>query len=393
MPETGITEANAGIPAAMPPGISSGDATERPVLTELCKSASEAQKHGDPYFFYAEESIGERNAMPVKKQPLQYVPKHLDWYCRICGVWVDDEQESIVCSHDECEDVYHLNCTGLKVLPEGEWYCPTPGCIHSRGSILPKSVPGAEPCSHRWEAMEPLNVGGHRYRRVLCDGEHVYFALTPFARDMTGLQHKELADAMRTTSGYPDFVYIRESIFPHDVARLRELRMMNGATRNRAFITADALFRVFKKPWTPFVEQQLTALRAALEADEAQQRTSGTDPNGHGMKRAREDSTVDDDDDTEVMDQKGVEVDLDEENAVQAHPVLDGIAQLQQNIMHFRATITNLESEFESLKKAVEEKMAASASAPQTTEATPSAQTVPSQPQQQQEQSQPVQWQ
>ena len=53
----------------------------------LCKTATEAQKQGQPYFIYNEE------ALPLKKQPLQYVPKYNDWYCRICGCWVDDEQE------------------------------------------------------------------------------------------------------------------------------------------------------------------------------------------------------------------------------------------------------------------------------------------------------------
>jgi len=391
MPETGLTE-----PAAMASNVTPSDAVaaERPVVAELPKSATEALKCGEPYFFYYEESVAERNAMAVKKQPLQYVPKHLDWYCRICGQWVDDEQESIVCSHDECEDVYHLKCTGLKVLPEGEWYCPEPGCIHSRGSILPKAVPGAEPCSHRWESMPPLHVGTHSYRRVLCDGERVYYALTPFARDMTGLQDKELADAMRTTSGYPDYVYMRESVFPHDVARLRELRMMNGVTRNRALVTADAIFRVFKKPWTPLVEQRMTALRAALDAD---QQNRDSEASGTGMKRGREEDSTEADDDITEMEAKGPDADLDEENACQPHPVLDGIAQLQLDIMHFRATIENLENEAASLKKAVQEKIAAAAAASQATE---SSQTVPapSQPQQQQpeqsqQQQQAVQWQ
>jgi len=317
----------------------------------LFDTAGAAQKHGDPYFFYFEESIGERNAMPVKKQPLQYVPKLLDWYCRICGYWVDDDQESIVCSHDECEDVYHLSCTGLKALPEGDWFCPAPGCIHSRGSILPKVVPGAAPCSHKWEAMPPLTVGNARYRRVMCDDERVYYALTPFAQDMTGLQGKELVDAMRVTSGYPDFVYMRESVFPHDVARLRELRMMNEATRNRAFITVEALFRAFKKPLTPFVEQQFASLRAALAADEQQQ--NAAESSAAGMKRGREDDVDEKDDEDKTKD-------LDEEIAVPAHPVLDNITLLQQDITRFKATITGLESELASLKKAVEEKIAAS---------------------------------
>ena len=202
--------------------------------------------------------------------------------------------------------------------------------------------------------MPPLTVGERKYRRVLCDGERVYYALTPFASDMLGLQAKELADALRTTSGYPDFVYMRESVFPHDVARLRELHLMNDATRNRAFITADAIFRVYKKPWTPFIEQQMAALRAALEADEALQNRDA-DPSAGGMKRGREEEDMVDD--AEMKD-----VDLDEEIAVQPHHVLQDIAVLQQNITHFRNTLSSLESEYLSLKKAVEAKIAASAS-------------------------------
>ena len=215
---------------------------------------------------------------------------------------------------------------------------------------MPKDVPGAAPCSHKWEAMPPLTVGNARYRRVMCDDERVYYALTPFARDMTGLEGKELVDAMRITSGYPDFVYMRESVFPHDVARLRELHMMNGATRNRAFITVEALFRAFKKPLTPMVEQQFAALRAALAADEQQQ---NAESGAAGMKRAREDEDDDKDDEDKTKD-------LDEEIAVPAHPVLDNITLLQQDITHFKATVANLENELASLKKAVEERIAAS---------------------------------
>ena len=102
MPETqlaGPAAAAAALPAGMAAGMTPSEpagadgSSVEPVLNELCKTASEAQKLGEPYFFYYEESVAERNAMAVKKQPLQYVPKHLDWYCRICGQWVDDDQE------------------------------------------------------------------------------------------------------------------------------------------------------------------------------------------------------------------------------------------------------------------------------------------------------------
>ena len=79
--------------AVVPEEESSEVAEEKVVPAELFKTATEAQAHGEPYFLYREETTGEVNAMPVKKQPLQYVPKHLDWYCRICHYWVDDEQE------------------------------------------------------------------------------------------------------------------------------------------------------------------------------------------------------------------------------------------------------------------------------------------------------------
>ena len=75
-------------------GTAEGGSEEGQVVpVELYKTATEAQAHGEPYFLYREETTGEINAMPVKKQPLQYVPKHLDWYCSICHFWVDDEQE------------------------------------------------------------------------------------------------------------------------------------------------------------------------------------------------------------------------------------------------------------------------------------------------------------
>ena len=75
-------------------GTTEGESEEGQVVpVELYKTATEAQAHGEPYFLYREETTGEINAMPVKKQPLQYVPKHLDWYCSICHFWVDDEQE------------------------------------------------------------------------------------------------------------------------------------------------------------------------------------------------------------------------------------------------------------------------------------------------------------
>ena len=79
---------------AVDAGTAEGGSEEGQVVpVELYKTATEAQAHGEPYFLYREETTGEVNAMPVKKQPLQYVPKHLDWYCSICHFWVDDEQE------------------------------------------------------------------------------------------------------------------------------------------------------------------------------------------------------------------------------------------------------------------------------------------------------------
>ena len=77
-------------------GEGEGSEEEKVVPAELYKTATEAQAHGEPYFLYREETTGETNAMPVKKQPLQYVPKHLDWYCSICHFWVDDEQDVCV---------------------------------------------------------------------------------------------------------------------------------------------------------------------------------------------------------------------------------------------------------------------------------------------------------
>lgn len=84
-------------PEAGAVGAETAEESEEPVVpAELYKTATEAQAHGEPYFLYREETTGETNAMPVKKQPLQYVPKHLDWYCTICRYWVDDEQDVCV---------------------------------------------------------------------------------------------------------------------------------------------------------------------------------------------------------------------------------------------------------------------------------------------------------
>ena len=386
--------------------------SEEPVVpAELYKTATEAQAHGEPYFLYREETTGETNAMPVKKQPLQYVPKHLDWYCTICRYWVDDEQDvcvppppllslshssfcvpslthcspcgwpsgqSIVCSHDDCEDVYHLRCTGLKALPEGDWYCPPPGCVHARGAVIAGAVAGAAPCAHRWDALPPLRVGARRYRRVLCDGARVYYALTPLARDVTGLAGRALAAALRTAAGYPDRVYVRERVFPHDVARLRALRLMNAATHARALVTADALLRAFRACPVPRVQRQLAALRAALAADTATAPVGPVaDPpaaeGAVGMKRAREEGqdtagsnshgAEEDDDGNGDEDEEDEEGDLDEEMACAPHPVLDDIVLLQEQVAQFRAVVAGLEGEVAALKKAVAARMAAAEAA------------------------------
>ncbi len=42
----------------------------------------------------------------------------IDMCCR-CGVFVLDSQPAVACEH--CVDVYHLQCQGLKAVPEGEW--------------------------------------------------------------------------------------------------------------------------------------------------------------------------------------------------------------------------------------------------------------------------------
>lgn len=275
-----------------------------------------------------------------------------------------------MCSHDDCEDVYHLRCTGLKALPEGDWYCPPPGCLHSRGAVIPQDVAGAAPCAHRWEALPPLRVGARRYRRVLCDGARVYYALTPLARDVTGLAGRVLADAVRTAVGDPDRVYVRESVFPHDVTRLRALRLMNAATHSRALVTADGLCRAFRDCPVPRVQQRLAELRAALDADVP------TPVPAVGMKRAREEegetesgkepgtssssnSSGNGDGDEQEEDDEAEEGDLDEEMACAPHPVLEDIVQLQEQLAQFRAVVAALESEVTALKKAVSERMAA----------------------------------
>ena len=302
-----------------------------------------------------------------------------------------------MCSHDDCEDVYHLRCTGLAALPEGDWYCPPPGCAHARGAVLPAPVPGAAPCAHRWAALPPLRVGARRYRRVLCDGARVYYALTPLARDVTGLAGRALADALRTAAGEPDRVYVRESVFPHDVARLRALRLMNAATHARALVTADALCRAFRACPVPRVQRQLAALRAALAADAfpPEGLPDGEGSEGVaavvgpvGMKRAREESGEgkqqqqqeeengsgnssgggrgEDNQDNGGEDEDSEEEfnedeDLDEEMACAPHPVLEDIVLLQQQVAQFRAVVASLESEVTALKKAVSERMAAAA--------------------------------
>ena len=260
--------------------------------------------------------------------------------------------------------MYHLKCTGLKALPEGEWFCPAPGCLHSRGSIipLPQAVEGAGRCAHRWEAMPPLRVGKKLYQRVRCDGERVYYALTPLARDLTGLAGKELADMVRGVVGYPDRVYVRESVFPHDVARLRELGMMNANTRNRAFVTAEALLGGIDEVASPLaVQQRMAWLREALEADRQQQQEQQLDE----AEALAAEKQPDDDD-------------LDEELACAPHPLLVQMADLQKGITQLSAVVGSLQSELESLTKSVEAKIALAAAQQQPQQ----------QPQQQQQQPQ-----
>ncbi len=50
--------------------------------------------------------------------------------CCSCGVFVLGTQPAVACEH--CVDVYHLDCMGLKAIPDGEWVCP--GCILASGA-------------------------------------------------------------------------------------------------------------------------------------------------------------------------------------------------------------------------------------------------------------------
>jgi len=58
-----------------------------------------------------------------------------DWFCvdcagQACGVCnkVPKVDNHIICGDENgkhgCEKVFHLECVGLKVLPEGDWFCP-----------------------------------------------------------------------------------------------------------------------------------------------------------------------------------------------------------------------------------------------------------------------------
>ena len=57
----------------------------------------------------------------------------LDDYCAMCG------QRGLLVACDACSNVYHLECVGLKEVPEGEWKCPH--CV--RPAPLPAAPPAA----------------------------------------------------------------------------------------------------------------------------------------------------------------------------------------------------------------------------------------------------------
>lgn len=55
--------------------------------------------------------------------------------CAACSTAVLSDEEFMQCTHDECNKLYHLLCTGVNKLPDspGSWVCPECRCATKRG--------------------------------------------------------------------------------------------------------------------------------------------------------------------------------------------------------------------------------------------------------------------
>lgn len=165
-----------------------------------------------------------------------------DWYCRVCGVWVDDDQPHIVCSNNKCEDIFHLKCVGLDELPQGDWFCSaalggchgasredaaTPAAMRAKEEGVDTSLTDGR----EWHMLPPLEFRGVLYPRVLCSTlKRVYYPMNMLAYDLFAMQPAIVSSLLLKNAPEIERLRVTGSSTPQDYRRLRDLGFISSCS-------------------------------------------------------------------------------------------------------------------------------------------------------------------
>lgn len=353
------------------------------------EEAEEELPVGQRYVRLQDEATKRWVALPRRRVAgMPRVARRNDWYCVRCGRWVDDDDASVVCSNDACEDVYHLACLGLPSLPDGDWFCPG-GCkgtprssvvaansdaaAATKGSAAAESIDDGEndgdddsdsgSDGRAWTALRALRVGERTFARVRCGslGGRVYYAMNPFAHDALGLAGSAASSLVAHSVGWPDRLRVTARAHPRDYARLRSLgflgartaasALLGGSSRVRVLVTADAVRVVLA------THPELAACFARFEdALRAESAAGGVEelPEPAALPPAMPVADVADAQGQSAAANKRAEED--EAEAVDAGTVMLGmLEELRRDVGAFKETLDGLQESVADMRRRLEE--------------------------------------